>query len=122
VSDGDSSAHAPARRAGAEIYERLKQDILTFEFRPGERLVELELCDRYEVSRTPVREALRRLEDDGLVVARDKGGRIVKGLDISDYEDVYAVRAPASSPTLMRCSTAGWRGTLPKRRRSTAPT
>jgi DNA-binding GntR family transcriptional regulator len=93
VSDSDPSAHAPARRAGAEIYERLKQDILTFAFRPGERLVELELCDRYEVSRTPVREALRRLEDDGLVVARDKGGRIVKGLDISDYEDVYAVRA-----------------------------
>jgi DNA-binding GntR family transcriptional regulator len=93
VSEGGPSAHAPARRAGAEIYERLKQDILTFAFRPGERLVELELCDRYEVSRTPVREALRRLEDDGLVVARDKGGRIVKGLDISDYEDVYAVRA-----------------------------
>jgi DNA-binding GntR family transcriptional regulator len=93
VSDGDLSAHAPARRAGAEIYERLKQEILTFGFRPGERLVELELCERYEVSRTPVREALRRLEDDGLVVARDKGGRIVKGLDISDYEDVYAVRA-----------------------------
>jgi DNA-binding GntR family transcriptional regulator len=93
VSEGDASAHAPARRAGTEIYERLKQDILTFGFRPGERLVELELCERYEVSRTPVREALRRLEDDGLVVARDKGGRIVKGLDISDYEDVYAVRA-----------------------------
>jgi DNA-binding GntR family transcriptional regulator len=93
VSAGDVSAHTPARRAGAEIYERLKQDILTFGFRPGERLVELELCERYEVSRTPVREALRRLEDDGLIVARDKGGRIVKGLDISDYEDVYAVRA-----------------------------
>jgi DNA-binding GntR family transcriptional regulator len=93
VSDSHPSAHAPARRAGAEIYERLKQDILTFGFRPGERLVELELCERYEVSRTPVREALRRLEDDGLIVARDKGGRIVKGLDISDYEDVYAVRA-----------------------------
>ncbi len=81
------------RRAGTEIYERLKQDILAFEFRPGERLIELELCDRYQVSRTPVREALRRLEDDGLVVARDKGGRIVKGRDISDYEDVYRVRA-----------------------------
>jgi DNA-binding GntR family transcriptional regulator len=93
VSDSHRNAHAPARRAGAEIYERLKQDILTFGFRPGERLVELELCERYEVSRTPVREALRRLEDDGLIVARDKGGRIVKGLDISDYEDVYAVRA-----------------------------
>jgi DNA-binding GntR family transcriptional regulator len=92
--DGSAGgSQPPARRTGAEIYERLKQDILTFEFRPGERLVELELCDRYEVSRTPVREALRRLEDDGLIVSRDKGGRVVKGLDISDYEDVYAVRA-----------------------------
>ena len=91
--DAPSSSSPPGpRRTGAEVYERLKQDILTFNFRPGERLVELELCDRYEVSRTPVREALRRLEDEGLVVARDKGGRVVKGLDISDYEDVYAVR------------------------------
>lgn len=90
---GPVRAGTGRRAAGAEIYERLKQDILTFNFRPGERLVELELCERYEVSRTPVREALRRLEDDGLVVARDKGGRVVKGLDISDYEDVYAVRA-----------------------------
>ena len=91
--DAPSSSSPPGpRRTGAEVYERLKQDILTFNFRPGERLVELELCDRYEVSRTPVREALRRLEDDGLVIARDKGGRVVKGLDISDYEDVYAVR------------------------------
>jgi DNA-binding GntR family transcriptional regulator len=86
--------HGTGRRAaGAEIYERLKRDILTFNFRPGERLVELELCDRYEVSRTPVREALRRLEDDGLVIARDRGGRVVKGHDISDYEDVYAIRS-----------------------------
>jgi DNA-binding GntR family transcriptional regulator len=89
----DAGTLAPGRRTGAEIYERLKRDILTFAFRPGERLVELELCDRYEVSRTPVREALRRLEDDGLVVSRDKGGRVVKGLDIAEYEDVYAVRA-----------------------------
>jgi DNA-binding GntR family transcriptional regulator len=80
------------RRAGTEIYERLKRDILTFEFQPSERLVESELCDRYEVSRTPVREALRRLEDDGLVVAREKGGRVVRDLDITDYEDVYKVR------------------------------
>jgi len=91
--ESEGNSQPAARRTGAEIYERLKRDILTFEFRPGERLVELELCDRYEVSRTPVREALRRLEDDGLVVSRDKGGRVVKGLDISDYEDVYAVRA-----------------------------
>ena len=74
------------------IYEQLKRDILRFEFQPGDRLVELTLCERYGVSRTPVREALRRLEHDRLVVALNAGGRIVRGLDITDYEDVYTVR------------------------------
>jgi DNA-binding GntR family transcriptional regulator len=59
---------------------------------PGDRLVELELCERYGISRTPVREALRRLEDDGLVVTKGKGGRFVKGHDIVEYEDVYTIR------------------------------
>jgi DNA-binding GntR family transcriptional regulator len=93
VSVGDASARASVNgRTGVEVYERLKRDILTFEFQPGEHLVELALCDRYQVSRTPVREALRRLEDDGLVVAREKRGRVVRALDIVDYEDAYTVR------------------------------
>lgn len=92
-SDGSAEQTAAPRRSGQDIYDRLKRDILTFQYRPGERLVELELCDLYKVSRTPVREALRRLEDDGLVVSRARGGRVVRGLDISDYEDAYAVRA-----------------------------
>jgi len=73
-----SSSPAGPRRTGAEVYERLKQDILTFNFLPGERLVELELCDRYEVSRTPVREGLRRLEDDGRR-AQCQGSRSTRG-------------------------------------------
>lgn len=99
--NGHRSA-TPDRRAGVEIYERLKRDILTFAFRPGERLVELELCERYDVSRTPVREALRRLEDEGHIVSRDKGGRVVKGLDISEYEDAYAVRGLLESFTVQQ--------------------
>lgn len=87
-----SPASTGRGRAGPAIYERLKDDIASLRFMPGERLVELELCDRYGISRTPVREALRRLEDDGLVVTRPKGGRFVKGHDISEYEDVYSVR------------------------------
>jgi DNA-binding GntR family transcriptional regulator len=78
--------------AGIEIYERLKEDIAGLRFMPGDRLVELELCERYEISRTPVREALRRLEDDGLVVTQAKGGRFVKGRDIDEYEEVYTIR------------------------------
>jgi DNA-binding GntR family transcriptional regulator len=93
TADGALRSDNGARSAGAEIYERLKHDILTFSFLSGERLVELELCDRYSVSRTPVREALRRLEDDGLVLSRARGGRVVRGHDIADYADVYTVRS-----------------------------
>ena len=77
---------------GATAYERIKSDILAFEFRPGERLVEADLCGRYEISRTPVREALRRLEDEKLVVRRERGGRFVRDLNVSAYLDVYGVR------------------------------
>jgi DNA-binding GntR family transcriptional regulator len=77
---------------GATAYERIKADILAFHFRPGVRLVEAELCERYEVSRTPVREALRRLEDERLAVRRERGGRFVRDLDVSAYLGVYAVR------------------------------
>jgi DNA-binding GntR family transcriptional regulator len=89
-----SASAEPERPAlvGATAYERIKADILAFEFRPAERLVEADLCARYEVSRTPVREALRRLEDEKLVARGERGGRFVRNLDVSAYLDVYGVR------------------------------
>lgn len=78
--------------AAARVYEQLRLDIVRFAFLPGERLVELELTERYKVSRTPVRDALRRLEHEGVLVRGEKGGRFVRRFDISAYEDVYAVR------------------------------
>jgi DNA-binding GntR family transcriptional regulator len=76
----------------ASAYERIKADILQFEFLPGERLVELDLVDRYGMSRTPIREALRRLAHEGLLNRHEKGGHFVRRYDISAYEDVYAIR------------------------------
>ena len=61
-------------------------------FRPGARLVESELAERFGVSRTPVREALQRLETQGLL-ARDGRSLIVASLDHSQMADLYAVRA-----------------------------
>lgn len=89
---GASKGRTRGPSAGTAVYERIKADILSFGFLPSERLVEADLCERYDVSRTPVREALRRLEDDGLVVRREKGGRFVRSLDVSAYLDVYRVR------------------------------
>lgn len=74
-----------------DVYEQLKHDITYFRVAPGERLVESELSDRYGTSRTPVREALRRLEQEGLVVAM-AGGRVARHFDLRDFEDMYRVR------------------------------
>lgn len=60
-------------------------------FKPGDRLVESELADRFGVSRTPVREALQRLETQGML-ARDGRSLIVATLDHGQLGDLYAVR------------------------------
>src|SRR4051794_11188224 len=75
-----------------DVYRQLKHSITNFEFRPGARLVEDDLSERYGVSRTPVREALRQLEREGLVVASAGRGRFVRDIALRDYEDVSQVR------------------------------
>jgi DNA-binding GntR family transcriptional regulator len=76
----------------SDVYVALKYAITNFELKPGSRLVEGALSARYGVSRTPVREALHQLEQEGLVVTRDVRGRFVRDLDLHDYEDVSRVR------------------------------
>ena len=60
-----------ARQRGA--YDRIRQAIVSGELRPGDPLVETALADWCQVSRTPIREALTRLEQDGIVVRTDRG-------------------------------------------------
>jgi len=82
-------------RAGtfqSDVYRSLKHSITHFEYRPGSRLLEDELSERFGVSRTPVREALGQLEREGLVVARPGQGRFVRDIALRDYEDVSKVR------------------------------
>jgi DNA-binding GntR family transcriptional regulator len=62
------------------------------EYRPGDRLVEAELAERFGVSRTPIREALQRLETQG-VLARDGRSLMVAGLDHDQLGELYVVRA-----------------------------
>jgi DNA-binding GntR family transcriptional regulator len=83
---------AMRKDAAEAVYHALKRDITHFEFKPGERLVETMLSERYGVSRTPIREALRRLTEEGIVRSTGKGGRIVPQFDSVEYEDLYAIR------------------------------
>ncbi|HEX9337094.1 MAG TPA: GntR family transcriptional regulator [Pseudonocardiaceae bacterium] len=72
-------------------YLALRRDIVSGEIKPGEKLVEVVLADRYGVSRTPIREALRRLEQDDLV-QRD-GRRVrVRQHRPDEIMDIYEVR------------------------------
>lgn len=75
-----------------KVYEHLKQAILTGEIQPGERLFETRLAESLGVSRIPVREAIRKLERDGLIVAFPRRGIYASSLSPKDIDDVYAVR------------------------------
>ncbi|SDR29611.1 GntR family transcriptional regulator [Arthrobacter crystallopoietes] len=77
------------RRRGA--YERIKQAIVVGEFKPGDSLVESALAEWCEVSRTPIREALTRLEQDGIVVRTDRG-LVVRDDSPEDVLDLYETR------------------------------
>src|SRR5207248_2791945 len=80
---------APLR---TQVLEALRQDVLAAEFQPGERLVEAQLCARYEVSRTVVREVLRQLESEGLVTTVPNRGPVVTELTTADAEALFEVR------------------------------
>ncbi|NKX44402.1 GntR family transcriptional regulator [Roseicyclus persicicus] len=77
----------PNKDAYALILDAIDQGI----YRPGDRLVESELADRFGVSRTPIREALQRLETQSLLT-RDGRSLIVASLDHAQMAELYAVR------------------------------
>jgi len=74
-----------------DAYDLILEAIDTGVYRPGDRLVESELAERFGVSRTPIREALQRLETQSLL-ARDGRSLIVASLDHNQLAELYAVR------------------------------
>ena len=74
------------------VFNTLKEGILTGELKPGERLMEIHLADKLGVSRTPIREAIRMLELEGLVSMIPRKGAEVARISKSDMRDVLEVR------------------------------
>ncbi len=75
------------------VFNTLREAILKGEFAPGERLMEKQLAERMGVSRTPIREAIRKLELEGLVVMVPRKGAEVASITDKDIVDVLEVRA-----------------------------
>lgn len=77
----------------AQVYERIRQDIIEGRYQSGEALTEQGLADYLQVSRTPIREALRQLELEGLMEIRPNKGAIVVGIHSEDIRDIYTIRS-----------------------------
>lgn len=74
------------------VLERLRKAIMDGSFEPGDRLVETSIAEGMGVSRTPVREAFRQLEIEGLAENVPRKGTIVKGISKRDILEIYEIR------------------------------
>ena len=81
-------------------YDTLKHAIVTGEIPAGARIVETEYADRMHISRTPLREALRKLERDGLVEYVLRRGVVVRAFTVEDVEEIYTIRNSLEMLTL----------------------
>jgi DNA-binding GntR family transcriptional regulator len=89
---GDSSGGVARPTAVQQAYAFLKSEIVAFRFKPGDPLNETQLTSVLGISRTPIREALRRLENEGLVRTVRYKGSFVAPLAIDDLMEIYFVR------------------------------
>lgn len=85
-------AIAPTQPIRETVYQQLKLAVLTGAFAAGERLLEHDIAKKLQVSRTPVREALKRLEAEGLLEALPKQGLAVKEYSHDDIREIYMIR------------------------------
>ena len=81
-------------------YEVLKHAIITGEIPAGERIVETDYAERLHISRTPLREALRKLERDGLVEYVLRRGVVVRAFTMEDVDEIYTIRNALEMLTL----------------------
>lgn len=87
--DFDFHNHRPLREL---VYEELKRQIMVGEITPGTRMMEVDLAENMGVSRTPIREAIRKLEKEGLVTIEPRHGAYASDISFVDMEDSLEVR------------------------------
>jgi DNA-binding GntR family transcriptional regulator len=83
------------------VEDKLRSAIATGRFKPGQRLIERELCELTGVGRTSIREALRQLEAEGLVTTIPHRGPSVSTISLDEARQLYSVR-PTTAPNSSR--------------------
>ena len=93
----DLQAITPVKSIREVVYDKIKSAILDGAFGRGERLVEHDIAEKLQVSRTPVREALKRLESEGILQALPRQGLIVKMHTEEEIREIYMIREALES-------------------------
>ena len=76
-----------------QIADALREDIIRGKIMPGERIVEEEIAEKFHVSRGPVREALRHIEEEGLIIYESHKGCTVREISYEEMQEKYLVRS-----------------------------
>jgi DNA-binding GntR family transcriptional regulator len=101
------------RSRADEVYEQLKQDIAEFKLVPGDRFTENSVTERLDVSRTPVRQALVRLQQEGYVEVLFRSGWRVLPFDFAKFEQLYDLRMVLETTAAHRLCDEGLRSPNP---------
>lgn len=75
-----------------QVTDGLRGSILSGKLRPGQKLIEREICQEMRISRTVLREALQHLEAEGMIVNAPPRGRVVANISAEEAQEIYAVR------------------------------
>jgi DNA-binding GntR family transcriptional regulator len=115
VSISDVAEEGATASLADKAYLALRDQLTTLQIRPGEPIDDSRVAGELQVGRTPVREALKRLEDDRLVVSYPRRGTFATGVDITDLAHVNEIRSqlePLAARRAAERATAGQRAAL----------
>lgn len=90
-----------------QAYTELKHRIMHGELSPGTQMLENDIAELLGMSRTPVREAMIRLTEEGLIEVRPRHGMRVLGITVDDLEEIYAVRTPLEAAAVRMAAERG---------------
>ena len=101
-----STVHATPRHGARSehVYRRLRDAIQQGEFKSGHRVMEIEIADWLKVSRTPVRDAIRRLESEGMLEHEPRIGLVVVSLDRQAVMELYVMRETLEGTAARLCA------------------
>lgn len=106
-----ASAHVPA---SARVYEELRARIVALDLPPDTTLARAELAERFNVSQSPVREAIARLEQDGLVISYPQSRTVVSRIDVARIREEHFLRVAVECEVVRRLAASADPATLRK--------